>query len=177
MLLLLLLLLLVFGCLEPLPCLMRKMRYFQLCRRERSGDIAAVEANAPIWLSKAHPALAHLLLLLLFLPDHNLLNSSPARQRTDSCPVEQEGERLSDCSALAGHLPVFLYLEAGNCSPGAEAPKAKDGSGMEPVQAAPGTDRVLQQSSSEPKWLLSPPDCENGAVICLHPPQGSDSLC
>lgn len=95
MLLLLLLLLVGFGCLEPLPCLVRKHRDISSFAKGKGvgtlllrSSEAAMEANAPIWLSKAHPALAHLLLLLLFLPDHNLLNSFPGRQRTDSFPVE-----------------------------------------------------------------------------------------
>lgn len=93
--LLLLLLLVGFGCLEPLPCLVRKHRAISSFAKGKGvgtlllrSSEAAMEANAPIWLSKAHPALAHLLLLLLFLPDHNLLNSFPGRQRTDSFPVE-----------------------------------------------------------------------------------------
>jgi len=50
------------------------------------GSTAAMETNAFIWLRNTHPALARLLLLLLFLPDRNLLDSFQTKLRMQFLP-------------------------------------------------------------------------------------------
>lgn len=57
------------------------------------GYTAAMETNAFIWLCKAHAALACLLLLLLFLPDRDLLNSFQTKQRTRFLPCGATNDR------------------------------------------------------------------------------------
>lgn len=51
-----------------------------------------METNAFIWLREPHPALA-CLLLLLFLPDHDLLNSFQTKQRLQFLPCGAVDDR------------------------------------------------------------------------------------
>lgn len=83
-----LLLLMLFDCLENLPYLVKKIQIFTVLQVSvRTGPVfpvsctAGMETNAFLWLCKVHPALGCLLLLVLFLPDHNLLKSFQIKHR------------------------------------------------------------------------------------------------